>query len=46
MAIHDFRAQTDTAVETRAGAGLYAVPTMACVGRTAEEPDADEESGD
>src|SRR5262249_50243180 len=47
VAIHDVRAQaqTDNVVDTRAGAGLYAAPTIACVGRSVDEPD-DEESGD
>jgi hypothetical protein len=37
VAVHDFRAQTDTVVDTRAGAGLNAAPTLACVDKTVED---------
>jgi hypothetical protein len=39
VAVHDFHVQTDTTIDTRAGAGIDAVPTLDCVARTVEEED-------
>jgi hypothetical protein len=42
VAVHEFSTGTDTIVETRAGAGLVAVPSLVCVFATVEGPDDDD----